>query len=136
MKSQEKSISDELVKELVEKAKAASMNARAHLSGFKVGAAIASEDGNIYTGCNIEFDNYSNTIHAEEAAISAFVSAGETNPLAIAVATSGHKVQFPCGMCLQSLFELGGPTLKIIACNNEKCKIKTIGELLPSGFRL
>ena len=136
MKSQEKYISDELVGKLVDKAKAASINARAHLSGFKVGAAIVSEAGNIYTGCNIEFDNYSNTIHAEEAAISAFVSAGETCPVAIAVATHGHEVQFPCGMCLQSLFELGGPTLKVIACNNDKYKIKNISELLPSGFRL
>jgi len=136
LKSQEKNISDELVKELVEKAKTASMTARAHLSGFKVGAAIVSEAGNVYTGCNIEFDNYSNTIHAEEAAISALISAGETHPIAIAVATSGNEIQFPCGMCLQSLFEIGGPTLKVIATNNDKYKIKTIRELLPSGFRL
>lgn len=136
MNSREKWISDDLVKKLIEKAKGVSANARVHLSGFKVGAAIASEAGNIYTGCNVEFDNYSNTIHAEEAAISAFVAAGDEHPLAIVVVTFGNKVQFPCGMCLQSLYELGGPNLKVIACNSTKCETKTMRELLPAGFQL
>lgn len=121
---------------LVNKARDVATNAKVHLSGFRVGAAIISDTGKIYNGCNIEFDNYSNTIHAEEAAISAFVSAGEKNAKAVAVFTFGSKVSFPCGMCRQSLFELGGKELKVIACNKHGCETKTIEELLPLGFEL
>jgi cytidine deaminase len=101
-----------------------------------VGAAIAASSGEIYTGCNIEFDNYSNTIHAEEFAISAFVTAGEKKALAIAVYTFGDNVAFPCGMCRQSLFELGGKRMKVLACNPHSCQTKTMDELLPEGFKL
>ena len=121
---------------LINKACDVAVNAKAHLSGFRVGASIISDTGNIYSGCNIEFDNYSNTIHAEEAAISAFVAAGEKNAVMLAVYTFGSEVSFPCGMCRQSLFELGGKKMKVIACNQHKCETKTIEELLPEGFRL
>ncbi len=121
---------------LISKARDVSSNAKVHLSGFRVGAAIVSDTGNIYCGCNVEFDNYSNTIHAEEAAISAFVAAGEKNAVTLAVFTFGNEVSFPCGMCRQSLFEFGGKKMKVIACNQHKCETKTIEELLPEGFRL
>lgn len=121
---------------LISKARDVSANAKVHLSGFRVGAAIVSDSGNIYSGCNVEFDNYSNTIHAEEAAISAFVAAGEKNAVTLAVFTFGNEVSFPCGMCRQSLFELGGKKMKVIACNQHKWETKTIEELLPEGFRL
>jgi cytidine deaminase len=121
---------------LIEKAKSASKNAKAHLSKYTVGAAILAKNGKIYVGCNIEFDNYSNTIHAEEAAISALISDGESKFDVIAVYTPGKKLEFPCGMCRQSLFELGGPNLKIIACNATEYETKSITQLLPAGFKL
>lgn len=121
---------------IISKARDVAANARVHLSGFRVGAAIVSDNGNVYSGCNVEFDNYSNTIHAEEAAISAFVSAGERKASAIAVFTFGEEVSFPCGMCRQSLFELGDKDMKVVACNQYKCETKTIEELLPAGFKL
>ena len=127
---------DTLEETLVEEAKAIAANARVHLSDFAVGAAILSDTGKIYVGCNVEFDNYSNTIHAEEAAISAFIAAGEKHPMCIAVFTFDDEIWFPCGMCRQSLFELGGKDLKVIACNNTTCERKTMGELLPFGFHL
>jgi len=126
----------DLEKILISKARDVAANAKVHLSGFRVGAAIVSDTGNVYTGCNVEFDNYSNTIHAEEAAISAFVSAGEKNAEALAVFTFGKEVFFPCGMCRQSLFELGGRELKVLACNQYGCETRTIEELLPAGFKL
>ena len=130
-------IQDDHLKRVIDVARKVATNARVHLSGFPVGAAILSNTGNIYSGCNVEFDNYSNTIHAEEAAISAFVSAGEKLPIkSIAIFTSGDKLNFPCGMCLQSLFELGGNDLKVIACNDIASETKTLVELLPSGFHL
>jgi len=121
---------------LIEKAKSISRNARVHLSGFHVGAAILSENGNIYVGCNVEFDNYSNTIHAEEAAISAMVSAGDLKPIKIAVFTNADEPCFPCGMCRQSLFELGREDLEVIACNNQNAKKASMGDLMPHGFHL
>jgi cytidine deaminase len=127
---------DNLDQTLADKARDAARNARVHLSDFRVGAAIAADSDEIYTGCNVEFDNYSNTIHAEESAISAFVMAGEKKAIAIAVYTFGDDVAFPCGMCRQSLFELGGKTMKVLACNPDRCDTKTMGELLPEGFRL
>lgn len=121
---------------LLSKAKNVANNAKAHLSNYRVGAAILSDKGNIYVGCNVEFDNYSNTIHAEEAAISALVSSGETKIISIAVYTEAEEPQFPCGMCRQSLFELGGPHLKVIACNKTKSETILMSELLPRAFSL
>jgi len=132
----EESILTNKDKELIKKAKYISKNARVHLSNFRVGAAVLGTSGRIYVGCNIEFDNYSNTIHAEESAISSAISNGEKRILSIAVFTFSNQVFFPCGKCRQSLFELGGEDLRIIACNENTCEIKTMKELLPSGFRL
>ena len=50
--------------------------------------------------------------------------------------TSSENICWPCGMCLQSLFELGKGELKVIACNENSSETKTIGDLLPEGFRL
>jgi cytidine deaminase len=122
--------------ELIALAKDAAGHARVPLSGYIVGAVILAATGKKYSGCNVEFENYSNTIHAEEAAISSFVRAGEKEAIAIIVYTSGQKVSFPCGMCRQSLFEIGGPKLKVIACTDTLRDKRTIGELLPDGFRL
>ncbi|MGD0598051.1 MAG: cytidine deaminase [Sedimentisphaerales bacterium] len=122
--------------ELIALAKDAASHARAPLSGYVVGAVILASSGKKYSGCNIEFDNYSNTIHAEEAAISGFVGAGEKEAIVIIVYTSGDKASFPCGMCRQSLFEIGGPKLRVIACTDTSRDKKTIDELLPNGFRL
>ncbi|MCX5646050.1 MAG: cytidine deaminase [Phycisphaerae bacterium] len=121
---------------LAERAKMVSAKARAHLSGFRVGAAVLSESGNIYVGCNIEFDNYSNTIHAEEAAISALIVAGDSKPVKIAVFTHTEEPCFPCGMCRQSLFELGGKDLVVLACTETRIEQALLAELIPSAFHL
>jgi len=135
--NRENSELSELERKALEAAKEAASRARNHLSNFRVGAAIIASSHRIYAGCNIEFDNYSNTIHAEESAIAAFVSAGEKQPpLAIVVYVPGEKIYFPCGMCLQSLFELGGKNLKVIACSDKAQETKSIAELLPYGFKL
>jgi len=127
---------DEIETILINKAKAIAANALLKVSQFPVGAAIRSSNGKIYVGCNIEFENLSNTIHAEESAISSLITDGEKCPTHIAVYTSGNELCFPCGLCRQSLFELGGNDLKVIVCNNCKYEVKTIGELLPYGFKL
>lgn len=121
---------------LIDEAKRIARKAYTPLSNYKVGAAIIDKNDNIYTGCNVEFMNYSNTIHAEEAALSSMVSAGGELPKRIAVYTQGDEPAFPCGMCLQSLFELGGKDLIVIACNDHTEIRKGITDLLPFGFSL
>ena len=127
---------EKMENDLVALAKCIAAKARVPLSGYRVGAAILASSGKKYMGCNIEFENYSNTIHAEEAAISSFIGAGEKDALMIAVFTFGQEVVFPCGMCRQSLYELSGPNLKVIACTETIREMKTMGELLPNGFHL
>jgi len=135
-KSLESDNENEIETILINKAKAIATNALINISQFPVGAAIRSSNGKIYVGCNIEFDNLSNTIHAEESAICSMITDGEKCPTHIAVYTSSDTLWFPCGLCRQSLFELGGNDLKVIACNDNKHKVKKIGEILPEGFRL
>ena len=79
-------------KELVTWAKSAAKMARPHLSNYHVGAAILANDNNIYIGANIEFDNFTNTMHAEEVALSAMIMGGATKPLGIAVYTQSALV--------------------------------------------
>lgn len=124
------------IKLLINEAKEASNYSYCKLSNFRVGAAIESNNGNIYKGNNIEFYNYSNTIHAEESAIANLFSNGENKLKAIAIYTPGTKLYFPCGKCLQSLFELGGNELVVIACNDRTSEQMKMVDLLPYGFTL
>lgn len=127
----------DIEKKLIEVAREASKNSRAILSNYRVGAAILTENGKIYRGCNIEFDNYSNTIHAEESAISSMiVNSPKDKPICIAVYTQGEDIAFPCGMCRQSLFELGGYDLKVIGFSNGNYEVKLMKDLLPLAFKI
>jgi len=121
---------------LIDNAKKVALNAHVHLSNYQVGSAILSESDHIYVGCNIEFDNYSNTIHAEESAISSFISAGEKKMKAIVIFTFENKPVYPCGMCRQSLSELGGSDLQVISAFNDDYEIMTMKDLLPYAFKL
>lgn len=121
---------------LINEAKRVAQKAHVSITNYKVGAAILVKTGDIYSGCNIEFDNLSNTIHAEESAISSMIASGNTQPVKIAVYTEDTKPAYPCGMCLQSLFELSGENLTVIACNDKHHSSKQIAELLPFGFTL
>ena len=110
--------------------------AHPHISNYHVGCAIRSTLGGIYEGSNIEFDNFSNTIHAEESALIKVVESGGLVS-EIAVYTIDDPPFFPCGMCRQSLYEKS-ESIKtlVIACNDVNCQVATIGELLPYGFSL
>jgi len=124
------------ISKMILKAKEASKKARIHLSHFPVGCCIMSNTGKTYSGCNIEFDNYSNTIHAEECAIVQMILGGDKIPSIVVVYTKSKDLDFPCGSCRQSLFELGGYDIKVISCNDVSAKEMTMRELLPLGFKL
>ena len=102
-------------------------------SHFAVGAALMTEDGRIYRGCNIENAAYSVAVCAERTAIYRAVSSGETEFDAIAVVSDSPNPAAPCGSCLQVMAEFG--VSRIIMSNlNGDTEEMTIGELLPKAF--
>lgn len=124
-------------KELVKAASEARQNAYTPFSGFKVGAALLTEEGKVYKGCNIEVSTYSGTLCAERNAIFKAVSEGERHFKAIAVTAGTDDYIYPCGICRQVLAEFCKDDLKVI-CSNAKgeYKIYELRELLPQTFRL
>lgn len=109
-------------------------------SGFKVGAALLTKSGKIYTGCNIENAAYTPTNCAERTAFFKAVSEGEREFQAICVVGGKDGVltdyAAPCGVCRQVMMEFCDPeTFKIIlATSREQYEIFTLKELLPLGF--
>jgi len=110
-------------------------SAYAPYSGFKVGAALLTADGKIYTGINIENSSYGATVCAERTAAFKAVSEGRNKFVAIAVSGDTKNYLHPCGICRQVLSEFGDKNMKIICCNREgKYKIYTLEEILPYSF--
>ncbi|MDI9475486.1 MAG: cytidine deaminase [Natronincolaceae bacterium] len=120
--------------ELIKKAIKAKQYAYAPYSGFPVGAALLTEEGKVYTGCNIECASYGATNCAERTAIFKAVSEGERNIEAIAVVSSSDDYTYPCGICRQVIMEFGNK-IKIIAARSEHdYKVHVIDDLLPDSF--
>lgn len=113
----------------------ASRKAKCHISGYHVGAVLLSTDGYFFEGFNIEFDNFSNTLHAEESAIVNYMIHGWSKKID-KVFIYTRDVGFPCGMCRQSLFELFGGDLEVICFNETEEKRAFMRDILPYGFRL
>jgi cytidine deaminase len=101
-------------------------------SEYYVGAALETVDGSIVTGCNVENANYSNSVHAEELAISKAIADGHRSFERIAVSSDRRDGVTPCGMCRQSLSEFCEPDLRIICDEGEGMTEYTLGELLPN----
>lgn len=121
------------IKELIEKALEAKENAYVPYSNFHVGAAILTENNEIYTGCNIEIASYSPTICAERTAIFKAVSEGHRDIKAIAIVGDSHMT-FPCGVCRQVIREFGLKAKIIIANSVDDYKEYNLEELLPYSF--
>lgn len=119
---------------LVERALMAKENAYAPYSKFKVGAALLSEDGQVFTGCNVENVSFGLTNCAERTAVFQAVSEGHRSFRAIALASDSEKIITPCGACRQVLLEFGPDTKVIMANNKGEYNVSTVGDLIPSGF--
>lgn len=121
---------------LITAAKKARENAYARFSNFKVGAALLTADGKIFSGCNVENSSYGLTNCAERTAVFKAVSEGSTKFIALAVYTDANPPATPCGACRQVMYEFN-PDLEIVCANSmgisEKIKLS---DLLPAGFRL
>jgi len=103
-------------------------------SRFKVGAAVYTKSGKIFTGCNIESASYSPTICAERVAISKCISEGYNDIEKIAVVGSDKSISFPCGVCRQFMLEFGKDIKVICAKNIDTYKVYTVNELMPNSF--
>lgn len=109
-------------------------------SNFKVGAALLTKSGKIYTGCNIENASYTPTNCAERTAFFKAVSEGVRDFQAICIVggKEGKLTEYtaPCGVCRQVMMEFCNPkTFQIIlAVDKERYEIYTLEELMPLGF--
>lgn len=109
-------------------------------SNFKVGAALLTKSGKIYTGCNIENASYTPTNCAERTAFFKAVSEGVRDFQAICIVggKDGKLTEYtaPCGVCRQVMMEFCNPkTFQIIlAVDKERYEIYTLEELMPLGF--
>lgn len=124
------------LQELIAAARAIRTRAYVPYSGFHVGAALLSEQGQIVTGVNVENASYPVSVCAERNAVGSMVGAGMTSLRAVAVVSDADSPTPPCGACRQVLFEFGGPGMAVIA-ESADGTVRThwsLEELLPDAF--
>ena len=127
---------DAALAELFAAAKAAQANAYAPYSRFRVGAALRSESGAVYSGCNVENAAYPQGACAETGAIAAMAVAGERRIAEILVIGDGEALCTPCGGCRQRIREFASPGTLIHIAGPEGVRASfTLGELLPESLR-
>ena len=123
-------------KKLAELARETAKKAYAPYSNFRVGAALITDSGNIYTGCNIENASYPATVCGEDVAIFKAISEGETKINTIAVAcidAENDTAIFPCGISRQRMSEFN--TENVIVVHNDEIKKYKFEEILPFDFK-
>ena len=121
-------------KELIEAAQKVREKAYAPYSKFKVGAAVRTKGGKIYTGCNVESASYGLTVCAERVAIWKAVSEGEKEFTEIAVVADTAELTPPCGVCRQIIWEFCGDIPVIFANLKGNTETVQMSELLPRAF--
>lgn len=121
-------------KKLIEAAKKGRENAHAPFSNFKVGAAVETKSGKIFTGCNVENASYGLTVCAERVAIFKAISEGETEFTQIAVVADTLELTPPCGACRQIIWEFCGDVPVIMENLKGATETVQMKELLPRAF--
>jgi cytidine deaminase len=130
---------DDKDRQLVDAALQVRANAHAPYSGFRVGAALLDERGDIHTGCNVENAAYPEGVCAEANAIGAMVAAGGRRIVAIAAVggADGIEACSPCGGCRQRISEFADEDTRVILVDaDESTSSHSISELLPASFSL
>jgi cytidine deaminase len=116
---------------LARKARRHSLSPHSH---FRVGAALITKSGKVYTGCNVENSSYGLTICAERTALFKAISEGERRFLAIAIASDNPDPIPPCGACRQVLLELAGNIDVIMVGKTKGALVCRMSDLLPVAF--
>jgi len=123
-----------ILKDLAEKV---SINAYAPYSNYKLGVSIKGEDGNYYTGCNVENSAFPEGLCAEAGAISEMVKNGCYKIKEVFIFARSNEMPSPCGGCRQKLSEFSSGEVEITFSNiNGLTRTMTIEELLPNAFNL
>lgn len=129
------------IKKLIETAIEARKKSYSPYSHYRVGAALLTSDGHMFSGCNIENAAYTPTNCAERTAFFKAVSEGVRDFTAIAIVGSpeGDEItqySYPCGVCRQVMMEFCDPEVfqVIVARSAEEYEIRTLKEFLPEGF--
>ncbi|NLK97477.1 MAG: cytidine deaminase [Epulopiscium sp.] len=120
--------------ELIKKAEEAKENAYVPYSNFKVGAAVLTDKGEVYTGCNIENASYGASNCAERTAIFKAVSEGEKKFKAIAIVSSSGDFTYPCGICRQVIVEFMRDGEIILGNSKGEYRVYRTEEILPFAF--
>ncbi len=126
-------MTDEKLIELAEKSK---QNSYSPYSHFRVGCALLTKDGEVFTGANIENSSYPATVCAERVAIFKAISSGKYDFEKLAIDGDCDDFCYPCGVCRQVMSEFCSDDFKIILRNKDGIKVFTLGELLPYSFKL
>ena len=121
--------------DLLRRARQARDRAYAPYSGFRVGAVVVTEDGQIFEGANVENAAYPLAACAEATAIRTMAAAGVHSPIvAVAVVGDGEEACTPCGGCRQVIFEFGSDATIYASGDGGRPLVATIRELLPHAF--
>ncbi len=133
MREPAEGMTEDMRRQLVAAALRARERAYVPYSGYPVGAALLTDTGAVYTGCNIEIASYGATVCGERTAAFKAVSEGERVFRAIAIVTSNGAA--PCGICRQVLYEFGPAMTVILATPDGEITWEgLLSDLLPLGF--
>jgi len=127
-------LSEESVQSLIETATDARLQSVAPFSRFLVGAAVRTENGKVYTGCNVESASYGLTVCAERVAIWKALSEGERQFTELAVVADTESLTPPCGTCRQIIWEFAKHATVVLANLRGQRETVSVKDLLPRAF--
>ena len=110
------------------------MRSIAPFSDFMVGAAIKTDEGKVYIGCNVESASYGLTVCAERVAIWKALSEGERHFTELAIVADTDTLTPPCGTCRQIIWEFAKNATIVLGNLHGETQIVSIKELLPRAF--
>ncbi len=119
---------------LAQSARRARTRSRSPYSKFRVGSALLTSGGKVFTGCNIENSSFGLTICAERTALFKAVSEGYSRFRAIAVATDESTFVAPCGACRQVILELAGDIDVVLVNRRGGIMVMKASDLIPHPF--
>jgi cytidine deaminase len=125
---------NESSEQLIETATAARLRSVAPFSNFKVGAALQTKGGKVFTGCNIESASYGLTVCAERVAIWKALSEGERDFTDLVVVADTETLTPPCGTCRQIIWEFAKHASIVLANLRGQREEVHIIDLLPRAF--
>lgn len=123
--------------ELIDVARAARKAAYAPYSHFHVGAAVLTEDGQVFSGCNVENAAYPEGVCAEAGAISAMALGGGRRIRCVAISAGPQgelRACLPCGGCRQKILEFAGDEAEVLVDSPEGVQRHRFAELMPHAF--